>query len=133
MDFVWLFEISMCISLFLNKLQWYHQIDCIILLNHYQPEMLSVSVQKLDIYIYIVEFSLTSVLGAHGPLLGRQEERWAEIVAERAELQQAVNDANAGSLVQDLITLLDQSMVWQKKSIWFLDPHLTTNHSTISA
>jgi len=73
------------------------------------------------------------VLGAHGPLLGRQEERWAEIVAERAELQQAVNDANAGSLVQDLITLLDQSMVWQKKSIWFLDPHLTTNHLTVSA
>ena len=114
LEFVWLFKISMCITLFsvLNKLQWYHQIDHIALLNCHEPEMLSVSDQKLD--IYIIEFSLTSVLGAHGPLLGRQEERWAEIVAERAELQQAVNAAGAGSLVQDLITLLDQSMVCQK-------------------
>lgn len=67
-----------------------------------------------NVWSVFAEFSLTCVLGAYGPLLGRQEERWAEIVAERAELQQAVDAAGAGSLVQDLIALLDQSMVCQK-------------------
>jgi hypothetical protein len=45
------------------------------------------------------------VLYARGLLLGRQEEHWAELVAERAELQRAVDDAGAGPVVKNTITL----------------------------
>lgn len=50
-------------------------------------------------------------LFARGPFLGRQEEHWAELVSERAELQHSADDAGAGPLVKDIITSLQETNV----------------------
>lgn len=48
---------------------------------------------------------------APGPFLGGQEEHWKELVAERTELQRAVEDAGSGQVVTDMISLLQQTKV----------------------
>lgn len=58
------------------------------------------------------EVSGLCALGAHGPSLGRQEERLVQIQAQRTELQQAADAAGAVQVVQDLIALLHRSLVW---------------------
>lgn len=50
-------------------------------------------------------------LFARGPFLGRQEEQLAELVAERAELQHAADDAGAGLVIKDIISLLKETNV----------------------
>lgn len=52
-------------------------------------------------------------LFARGPFLGRQGEHWAELVAQRAELQHTADDAGAEPVVKDIITLLQETNVCQ--------------------
>lgn len=42
-------------------------------------------------------------------LIKNQEEHWKELVAERTELQRAVEDAGSGQVVTDMISLLQQT------------------------
>lgn len=59
----------------------------------------------------IERFPCLCALFARGPFLGRQEEHWAELVEEKAELQPTADDAGAGPVVKDIITLLQETNV----------------------
>lgn len=49
----------------------------------------------------------------------KQEEHWAELVAERAELQRAVDDAGAGPVVKNTITLLQRTKSLESMEVEF--------------